>query len=179
MALPVSNAAGIHTVLYGEAAFAGLVFLLCVLDHVFFPALPPSAPSVTASIHHAVDTVKDFKALLRNPNLLCLCLAYGVSLGTYSGWSGVLDPILKPLHYSQTTASWCVCVRVCAQLACVLGPPRSGGLCGVCRCFVAAVRFVRELCACRVVGAGSVLRPPSGASSGVWRLASWGTLCQG
>ncbi len=89
VALPVTNAYGIHVVLYGEAAFSIAILLLCVVDHALFPPLPPSYPSATASLHRTVDTIKDFRMLVGNGNLMVLALAYGVSLGTYSGWSGV------------------------------------------------------------------------------------------
>ena len=89
VALPVTDASGIHAVLYGEAAFSLAILALCVFDHMFFPPLPPSAPSATASIFRAVDTVQDFSRLLTNGNFMVLSLAYGLSLGVYSGWSGV------------------------------------------------------------------------------------------
>ncbi len=44
--------------------------LLCVGDHVFFPALPPTAPSLTAELHRPVDTLRDFAGLVRNVNFM-------------------------------------------------------------------------------------------------------------
>lgn len=123
VAMPVKHAQGIHILLWGEAIFAGIIVVLCIIDHAFFPPLPPSVPSATASKHRAVDTIKDFGQLLSNGNFMVLCLTYGVSLGTYSGWSGVLGPILEPLGYSQSTASW---VGFASTLGCVVG----GIVCG-------------------------------------------------
>jgi hypothetical protein len=70
VAMPVKHAQGIHILLWGEAIFAGIIVVLCIIDHAFFPPLPPSVPSATASKHRAVDTIKDFGQLLSNGNFM-------------------------------------------------------------------------------------------------------------
>lgn len=58
--------------------------------------------------------------LLKNPNFVVIALSYGIALGTYSGWSGVLAPILSPLHFSQVCVCGCQCpLKVDAELVAV------------------------------------------------------------
>ena len=83
-----------------------VIVALCMFDHMFFSASPPLAPSASASTKRDINILKDGWKLLRNPNFVVLALCYGVPQGTYSGWSGVLDPILAPLHFSQSTVNW-------------------------------------------------------------------------
>ena len=123
-ALPVVDAHGIFVLLYAEAGFALLVTLLCVADHACFPAQPPSFPSASAAAVRAVDTLPDFKHLVTNWNFMILAAVYGVSQGTYSGWGGVLAPILEPLNYrcaycavlaltARSCPPPCLCVCLC------------------------------------------------------------------
>ena len=42
------STASLDTLLYGEAAVSGALFLVCCVDQVFFDALPPTPPSVSA-----------------------------------------------------------------------------------------------------------------------------------
>lgn len=37
-----------------------------------------------------------------------IALAYAIPLGVFSGWSGVLDLILTPVHVSQVSISWLI-----------------------------------------------------------------------
>ncbi|KAJ7401816.1 Disrupted in renal carcinoma protein 2 like protein [Pitangus sulphuratus] len=41
-----------------------------------------------------------------NFRFLMIALAYAIPLGVFSGWSGVLDLILTPVHVSQVDAGW-------------------------------------------------------------------------
>lgn len=56
-----------------------------------------------------------FILLSSNPRFLMIALAYAIPLGVFSGWSGVLDWILTPVHISQVGALFCLCgyVSVC------------------------------------------------------------------
>lgn len=40
-----------------------------------------------------------------NFRFLMIALAYAIPLGVFSGWSGVLDLILTPIHVSQVSIS--------------------------------------------------------------------------
>jgi MFS transporter, FLVCR family, disrupted in renal carcinoma protein 2 len=111
--------------LWAEAGLSAIIVAMCVLDHVFFPPLPPLPPSASASAKREVHIFRDSLKLIRNPNFLVIAIAYGISLGTYSGWSGVLDPILAPLHYSQDTVNW---LGFASTVGCVIGGVGFGNL---------------------------------------------------
>jgi MFS family permease len=118
VALPIKHASQVRYVLYGEALFSIALLAMCVFDHVMFAPMPPLPPSASASTHRTVNILRDFKLLATNVNFVILTLSYGVCLGTYSGWSGVLDTILKPLHFGQNTASW---LGFASTIGCVVG----------------------------------------------------------
>ena len=108
VALPITSAGRVKYMLWAEAAFSVAIVGLCAFDHVAFAALPPLPPSASAvaTPTRRVSIFKDMLTLFRSPVFLVITLSYGLSLGTYSGWSSVIDPILSPLGVSQTTASW-------------------------------------------------------------------------
>lgn len=104
---------------------SALVVAMCVFDHIFYPHLPPLPPSASASAQREVHVIRDAWKLCKNPNFLIIAFSYGLALGTYSGWSGVLDPILAPLHYSQSTVNW---LGFASTVGCVVGGVGFGNL---------------------------------------------------
>lgn len=106
VALPVTLPSRIKYMLWGEAGLSALIVSMCALDHALCSATPPLPPSASALSKRDVRVLKDFWQLLRMPQFMIITLAYSLSLGTFSAWSGVLDPILSPLNFSQTTVNW-------------------------------------------------------------------------
>lgn len=106
VAFVVNSSQGVSNLLLAEAGAALVLVAFCAVDHAFFPPRPPLPPSLSATVARRTDTVAGVRKLLANPQFVLLCLANGFAEGAYSGWSGVLDPILDPLGYSQDTASW-------------------------------------------------------------------------
>ena len=89
-----------------------LVPLVCVL--MYYPALPQSPPSHAAveeldQIQHGDwhgslrATLSEIKSLLRKPSFSIICLAGGVEMAVYGGWSGVLPSVLTP-QYTDSQA---------------------------------------------------------------------------
>ncbi|KAG8432141.1 hypothetical protein GDO86_016683 [Hymenochirus boettgeri] len=92
----------IEGVLYAEFGIISVVFAAIV---AYFPARPPVPPSVAAASRRLSYRNSIFK-LLSNFRFLMIALAYAIPLGFYSGWSGVLDLILTPIHVTQVDAGW-------------------------------------------------------------------------
>ena len=56
---------------------------------------PRRPPSTSAAVPRSTaSTWSSTKELARNPQFCLLAISYAVQLGAYSGWSGVLTPIL-------------------------------------------------------------------------------------
>ena len=95
MALMVDSVDSLKWLLYLQAAISAGLFVVCCIDQVLFAATPPLPPSVSASQPRTENNFwADGKLLFRNSAFVILAFAYSVQLGTYSGWSGLLDPIL-------------------------------------------------------------------------------------
>ncbi|KAL3831880.1 hypothetical protein ACJMK2_023577 [Sinanodonta woodiana] len=84
---------------FGVSAF---VFFLIL---IYFPNKPPLPPSVSASVER-LDFSSGFKRLIRNVTFWQISLVYGVSIGVYNCWAGVLDVNLKSHNISETEAGW-------------------------------------------------------------------------
>ncbi|BFZ06529.1 hypothetical protein BsWGS_09568 [Bradybaena similaris] len=93
---------GIKTILYGECALAGLVFLLVL---IYFPSKPPLPPSVSASIPRE-KYLNGLKMLARNKQFWICAIAFSVPLGVYESWQVILDINLDSKGISQRTAGW-------------------------------------------------------------------------
>jgi len=50
--------------------------------------------------------IESLRLLFRNRQFCLICLCYGLGLGIYAGWAGILAPILKPLNYTQDEAAY-------------------------------------------------------------------------
>ncbi|XP_042858768.1 solute carrier family 49 member 4 homolog [Penaeus japonicus] len=74
------------------------VLFLCVL--FYFPDGPPSPPS-PSSQEEREDFVTSLKDFLRNPNLILLVVAYGVSFGVVGNWLGFMTYSLLEIGIHQ------------------------------------------------------------------------------
>ncbi|XP_064420002.1 solute carrier family 49 member 4 [Latimeria chalumnae] len=83
----------------------GIVCLLFVIVIFYFPSRPPYPPSVAAASQR-LSYRSSICKLLSNFRFLMLGLAYAIPTGVFSGWSGVLDMILTPIHVGQVEAGW-------------------------------------------------------------------------
>ncbi|XP_054827257.1 solute carrier family 49 member 4 [Eublepharis macularius] len=92
----------IEAVLYAEFGIVALIFSAAL---AYFPSRPPFPPSVAAASQR-LSYRRSFCRLLSNSRFLMIALAYAIPLGVFSGWSGVLDWILTPVHVSQVDAGW-------------------------------------------------------------------------
>jgi hypothetical protein len=109
-ALPVKTTADVRPLLYWEAAASVFIFVLAAMDHCW-PALPPLPPSASSAIESGNSSssksptvwelLSEMMALLKNGQFMLLTLVFGITIGTMSGWSGVLNPILAPLGFTQ------------------------------------------------------------------------------
>lgn len=99
--------------LYLHAAQA---LLACVCTLAYFPAEPPSPPSLAAQMlraEHSTErrfwitfkrSANDVLRCFRNRSCILLILAGGILGGTLAAWTGLLNTILTPLGYSDTQA---------------------------------------------------------------------------
>ncbi|XP_040295776.1 solute carrier family 49 member 4 isoform X2 [Bufo bufo] len=92
----------IEAVMYAEF---GIITVLFAAVLAYFPARPPVPPSVAAASRR-LSYRSSIGRLLSNGRFLMIVFAYAVPLGFYSGWSGVLDLILTPIHVNQVDAGW-------------------------------------------------------------------------
>ena len=76
----------INSLLYFEAAFQLVVFIVIL---VYYPAKPPNPPSVSAATGR-IDFKGGARKLCKNYNFLLLATIYGASTGVYGGWCAVL-----------------------------------------------------------------------------------------
>eukprot|EP00050_Salpingoeca_kvevrii_P009953 m.310531 g.310531 ORF g.310531 m.310531 type:complete len:459 (+) comp25451_c0_seq1:3-1379(+) len=103
---PIHTAADLLRLLYWEAAFASFLLFVAYCGHVYWPSpVPPKPPSLSALVVRSSEIMLDYKAMFNNKPFMLLAVASGVAQGTYNAWSGVLFPILKPLHFSQGDAA--------------------------------------------------------------------------
>jgi len=117
--LLVQHSADLPRVLYVEAG-AAVFILLCFL--AYFPARPSVPPSRSAKMlaeraaHDEADAeageadpvgqglLKDVLALLSDRDSLLVILAFGLQMGMYGAWSGVLPSVLQSMSYSNSQA---------------------------------------------------------------------------
>jgi FLVCR family MFS transporter len=76
----------INSLLYFEAGFQLLVFIIIF---AYYPPKPPNPPSISAATGR-VDFKAGAKKLCKNYNFLLLATIYGASTGVYGGWCAVL-----------------------------------------------------------------------------------------
>ncbi|XP_013413057.1 disrupted in renal carcinoma protein 2 homolog [Lingula anatina] len=89
-------AGDIHKLMYIEAGIAVAVFLAII---VYFPAKPPTPPSVTAA-ETRTSYFSGLLALVKKPQVWLIATPYGLS-GVYATWSSVLGVNLQ--HHSDVS----------------------------------------------------------------------------
>ncbi|XP_046358742.2 solute carrier family 49 member 4 homolog isoform X1 [Haliotis rufescens] len=93
---------GLMLLMYVECAASVLLLLLVV---VYFPARPPSPPSITASIERT-GYLQGVKGLLTHKRFLLILMAYGTPTGVFAAFGAVLDVNLEDVNISQNQAGW-------------------------------------------------------------------------
>ena len=92
----------IMVLMYITLAWSALIFLSIL---VYFPAKPPSAPSVSASLERT-DYLDGLKKLMKNGRFWILAFAFAVPNGLQSGWASVANVDLDAIGVSQIEAGW-------------------------------------------------------------------------
>ena len=99
--------------LYMHAAQA---FVACVCTLAYFPAEPPTPPSVSAQLlitkpdtgERPLEVLKrfghDILHCCRNPSFVLLVVSSALTGGTFAAWTGLFATILTPIGYTQTEA---------------------------------------------------------------------------
>ncbi|KAK7092415.1 hypothetical protein V1264_008160 [Littorina saxatilis] len=83
---------GIALYMYIGGGWSAAIFLVLLL---YFPSKPPLPPCPSAAIPRE-NFVQGLKHLLTRGQFWLIAIVYGISTGTLSCWSSVLDVILKP-----------------------------------------------------------------------------------
>ncbi|XP_042239360.1 solute carrier family 49 member 4 homolog [Homarus americanus] len=90
----------IHRLMY---IYAGVAVAILVTILVYFPALPPTPPSITSSIER-LNFNSSLKSMLRNWDLLLVTLSYSLCIGIPAAWASVLNFSLHDLGMHQNDA---------------------------------------------------------------------------
>ncbi|KAH3776944.1 solute carrier family 49 member 4 homolog [Dreissena polymorpha] len=93
---------GIRNLLYFYAALAvlSLGFVL-----VYFPAKPPTPPSITASVNR-ISYKQAMMQILCNRSLWLVVVAGAMPIGIVGTWIAILDVVVKPIGVTQIDAGW-------------------------------------------------------------------------
>ncbi|XP_035677105.1 solute carrier family 49 member 4 homolog [Branchiostoma floridae] len=91
-----------HCYVLTEFGLTAMLFLAIV---VYYPACPPSPPSLSASISR-LNFVSGVKGLVTNGTFWLVCLSYGMVQGTFGGWGNILDVNVSPYNVTQVQAGW-------------------------------------------------------------------------
>jgi MFS family permease len=94
-----------------------LAFLACVLALLYFPPVPPSAPSAAAELLIIGPTseqnsgsvkkfMKDIGRCLTTPSFVLIATAGGLLTGVLGTWVSLYDVILKPENYTEQQAGY-------------------------------------------------------------------------
>ncbi|CAH1773429.1 unnamed protein product [Owenia fusiformis] len=92
----------IMKLMYIEFGFMAVLMLLIL---IYFPAKPPSPPSISAATER-MEFKKGLSALLKHWPFWLVAAPYAIAGGVYNCWSSVIDVNLKPLGIKQTEAGW-------------------------------------------------------------------------
>lgn len=92
----------INDYLFVEAVLVGVLFFAVL---IYFPAKPPSPPSLSSAAGR-LDFVSGAKTLLTNRSFWLLLLIFSLSNGVNWGWSSVQDLIFSGVGIDQKTAGW-------------------------------------------------------------------------
>ncbi|KAI8511178.1 Solute carrier 49 member 4 [Branchiostoma belcheri] len=92
----------IMRLMYIEFGLTAVLFLAIL---VYYPACPPSPPSLSASISR-LNFTSGVKGLLTNGSFWLVCLSYGMVQGSIGGWGNILDVNVSPYNVTQVQAGW-------------------------------------------------------------------------
>lgn len=92
----------INDYLFIEAVLVGLLFFAVL---IYFPAKPPSPPSLSSAAGR-LDFVAGAKTLMKNQTFWLLLFVFSLSNGVNWGWSSVQDLIFSGVGINQKTAGW-------------------------------------------------------------------------
>ncbi len=106
--------------MYYECGWSALLLLLVLL---YFPARPPTPPSITASIVRT-GFFQGLKQLFQNRKFWILATVFTLPTSLQGAWSSVFNVVLEPLGVTQDTAGWIGFVSTVAYNA-------SGIICGI------------------------------------------------
>ncbi|XP_071103141.1 solute carrier family 49 member 4 homolog [Haliotis cracherodii] len=93
---------GIMRLMYIECAACVLLLFLVV---VYFPAKPPSPPSLTASMART-SYLQGLKRLFTHKRFLVILVAFSVPTGVFGVFGAVLDVVLDGVGITQYHAGW-------------------------------------------------------------------------
>ncbi|CAH1265192.1 DIRC2 [Branchiostoma lanceolatum] len=96
------EAGQIMRLMYIEFGLTAALFLAII---VYYPARPPSPPSLSASISR-LNFTSGVKGLLTNGSFWLVCLSYGMVQGSFGGWGNILDVNVSPYNVTQVQAGW-------------------------------------------------------------------------
>ncbi|XP_078678827.1 solute carrier family 49 member 4 homolog [Branchiostoma floridae x Branchiostoma belcheri] len=92
----------IMRLMYIEFGLTAVLFLAIL---VYYPACPPSPPSLSASISR-LNFTSGVKGLLTNGSFWLVCLSYGMVQGSIGGWGNILDVNVSSYNVTQVQAGW-------------------------------------------------------------------------
>ncbi|CAF0831826.1 unnamed protein product [Rotaria sp. Silwood1] len=96
----------------------GQAVLACILTLAYFPAEPPSPPSVAADLLNANRLIKtqlierlkklalDIFYCCQNISCVLMIISGAAMGGTFAAWSGLFATILTPLGHTEIEAGW-------------------------------------------------------------------------
>ncbi|CAF1413397.1 unnamed protein product [Adineta steineri] len=127
----VSRPSNLPYLLYFHLALA---FVGAVITLIYFPAQPPTPPSVAAELlmqegnqssnSGFKDFMKGLRTCMTNLSFVLLSTAGGIMNGTFAVWAGLFSSILYP-EYTETQAGW---FGFCSSLAGIIGALCLGAL---------------------------------------------------
>ena len=92
----------INDYLFIEAVLVGVLLFVVI---IYFPAKPPTPPSLSSAAGR-LDFVSGAKTLLNNWSFWLLLIIFSISNGVNWGWSSVQDLIFSGVGIDQKTAGW-------------------------------------------------------------------------
>lgn len=92
----------INDYLFIEAVLVGVLLFVVI---IYFPAKPPTPPSLSSAAGR-LDFVSGAKTLLNNWSFWLLLVIFSISNGVNWGWSSVQDLIFSGVGIDQKTAGW-------------------------------------------------------------------------
>ncbi len=88
--------------MYYECGWSALLLLLVL---IYFPARPPTPPSITAAIVRT-GFFQGLKQLFQNKKFWILATVFTLPTSLRGAWASVLNVVLEPLGVTQDTAGW-------------------------------------------------------------------------